>query len=562
VPPDVELGKAGLRLVQGAHKSKSRDLLVRPQRVRRLIRNLVGGLALLLLGVRLLSQGMRRLAGKRLRGLLGVWTRGRPRAVGTGVLLGALAQLTTSASTVTVGLLESRLISVAAAVALLAGAQLGAALAGALLPVALAREALFVVAIGMTWVLLAGDKRQGGIGYAVLGTGLVLYGLHLLQTGFQPLASSPQLLRYIAVLERDDVVGWIACAAIGAMLASILQGPGPVFWLVVGLAQTTGALPLPCALAVMAGTSLGAALATLPIALSSGPRGRRLAVAQLAIGAISTIVVLATAPLWLKLADAIVPGAPDKVAYGKKVLLPHVALHLGVAYVCAQLGATVAGMLAMPWLVRRADRARSGDAAVSKQTTDERHWLIDVFHAQATGLHATLELCCTGDRAAATAAERALGGSRRKLEALPPSVGTGTTLDAGTPLQTALATLQLQRALEELLHVAELAVERDVSLGPDDLTGLRAMHELCSEGMTALVVAVQRGEPPDLEGVRAREIRLNAFEAEGRRRVREPKVRDSVGLRLGAIELLDGYEGVGNHIFRVSETLDSDADLA
>ena len=557
VPTEIESGPAGLRVIQGERRSKARDLLVRPLKIRKLVRTVIGGLALLLLGVRLLSQGMRKLAGRRLRGMLGIWTRGRPRAVGSGVLLGALTQLTTSASTVTVGLLESRLVSLAAAVAVLAGAQLGAAIDGALIPLALAREALFVVAIGMAWVLLAGDKRQGGFGHALLGTGLVLYGLHLLQTGFQPVASSPQLLSYLSVLQRDDVVGWAACVLIGTALAALLQGPGPVFWLVVGLAQSTGALPLPCAMAVMAGTTIGAAIATAPIAMASGPRGRRLALAQLAVGILGTLIILGTAALWLRVADALVPGSPEKLAYGKKVLLPHLALHLGVAYVGAQLTATAAAALALPWLGRRIEPVRRNGNG-NNVHADERRWLVSVFQAQASGLHATLELCCTGERAIATQAERSLAEARRGLEARP----AGDVLDPAAPWQTGLASLQLQRALEELLHVAELGVERDLSLGADDLGSLRAMHELCSEGITALIEAVQRGEAPDAEGVRAREIRLNAFEAEGRRRVREPKTRDSIGFGLGAIELLDAYEGVGNHIFRVAETLDRDnADL-
>lgn len=560
VPQDTPAGKAALRVEQGGRRSKARDLLVRPPDTGHLIRNLVGGLALLLLGVRQLSAGLRTLAGRRLRHMLAGWTRGRPRAIGAGVVLGGLTQMTTSAATIVVGLVVSRLVGLATAVALLAGAQLGAALAGALLPFALTREALVVVAIGMVWVLFAADRRQGGIGHAVLGAGLVLFGMHLLQTGFAPFASSPQLLGYVGVFERHDTIGWVACAAIGALLAAVLQGPGPVFWLVVGLVETTGALSPGSAMIVLGGTGLGAAIGGLPITLSAGSRGRRLALAHLGVGAISTLVLLATAALWLRITDLALPGPADTLAYGEDVLLPHARVHLGIAYAAAQLGATILATLLLPSLVRRLEPRRAL-TPLPQTTDDERTWLNGIFERQARALDATFDLCSGGERVVAATAERTLREARRMLEDQPPPVQNEALIDAGSPWQAALATLQLQRALENLLHVAEVAIERDVALGPDELARLRAMHGLCAEGLTALIAAVHRRESPDRDDVRAREIRLNAFEIEARRRIEAPRIGDSMALRLGAIEIFDALEGVGNHIFRVSETLDRNADL-
>ena len=156
------------------------------------------------------------------------------------------------------------------------------------------------------------------------------------------------------------------------------------------------------------------------------------------------------------------------------------------------------------------------------------------------------------------AAEQAFADARRLLEASAGAQRSEPLLDLSSPWQTALATLQLQRALEDLHRVAD----GGVSLGPDDLGRLRAMHELCSEGLGALTDAVRRGQPPSAVAARTREIKLNALEADGRRRLDVPASDDSMQLRaLGAIELLDAYEGVGNRIFRVGETLDRDADL-
>ncbi len=66
IPRDIEVGKASIRVVQGERRSKPYDLLVRPLRMRKLVRNLLGGVALLVLGLRTLSLGLRGLAGRQL----------------------------------------------------------------------------------------------------------------------------------------------------------------------------------------------------------------------------------------------------------------------------------------------------------------------------------------------------------------------------------------------------------------------------------------------------------------------------------------------------------------
>jgi hypothetical protein len=67
IPTDIAAGKSSIRIVQGARRSKPHDLLVRPLRARKILRNLIGGLALLIIGIGFFSRGLRGLAGRGLR---------------------------------------------------------------------------------------------------------------------------------------------------------------------------------------------------------------------------------------------------------------------------------------------------------------------------------------------------------------------------------------------------------------------------------------------------------------------------------------------------------------
>ena len=129
--------------------------------------------------------------------------------------------------------------------------------------------------------------------------------------------------------------------------------------------------------------------------------------------------------------------------------------------------------------------------------------------------------------------------------------------------------MQLQRALEDLLRHAERNTEQHMALSPgrrglaagaagrDHAQGA-ARAAAGGHGRAGGQLAPARG--PDLDGARAREIRLNAMEirdppgAAGRRRPRA-RSRGPIALRLNSSELVNAYETVGNHLYRLNEAL-------
>ncbi|HEU0032589.1 MAG TPA: Na/Pi symporter [Kofleriaceae bacterium] len=553
IPADAPLGKAGMRLVQGERRSKSWDLHIRPQNYRKLVARLLGGLALFVYGLGLLATALRGLTGQRLRSALGRLTRSPPQAVGVGVLVGAVTQLTSSAAALAVGLVEARLLALVPAMAILVGAQLGASITGALLPVALSRESLLVIAIGVLWIQLSTGRRARAVAELVLGAGLMLFGLHLLQTSVEPLVSDPKLLPYLDQLRGDGMLALLLCAVTGALLALVLQGPGPVYVLVVGLVHVSSTLPPANALAILAGTSFGAALGVAFIAWRRSTRP--LVGPHLAYGAAATVIVLASLPLWTHLANASVGSTGNLPA------------RLAIGFAASQVVFAIAWLAVLPALGQRIaqPRARRDDApaiapdALALEVTKE---LVRNLERQRLAAEIALETSCSGDRARAEEADEALAESRRAIERQYSLLGSA----AGSPqlddlAGTLLAVLQLQRVLEQLVRLAELGIERGLRLTPDEQARLSEMHGLARASFDALIEAVDAGAPPDLEAAGAREIEMNQLEARGRTTViGAPRKNESATVRLGISELVDGYEHVGNHLYRVTKTLAGERD--
>ena len=158
---------------------------------------------------------------------------------------------------------------------------------------------------------------------------------------------------------------------------------------------------------------------------------------------------------------------------------------------------------------------------------------------------------------AQAALETLLSGPVRALPGAPESARLS---------RAAFASLQLGRSLEGLLRQAERLIDgrlEDSSGRPDikplprdDEATLREMQTLFAEGLEALAQSLETQSPVDIESARAREIRMNGFEARARDALLGDERESSIVRRhLGVLELVDAYETAGNQLYRLAEAL-------
>ena len=583
IPNDARAGRRELRIAQGERRSKPYDVRVKGLNRKKLFRSAIGGLALLVFGLGMMASGSRTYMGLRGHRLMAGIGRRMWAAMGLGVAVGGIAQFTSTAAGVVVGLIQSHLMRVGTGVAILLGAQLGSATMPALLGWAsTAREGLLVVTIGVLWLSLAGDRRGKAIGKILLGCGLLFYGLHLLRIGFEPLVSDPELLPYIDGLQADSMGGLGACVAAGILLSALLQGPGPVFALVLGLSQASGRVDLQSSLAILAGTGLGAAVAAAVVAWPFGREPRRLAIVYFGMSLLGTFVLAGTVDLWAFVADSLVSGTPHEVAYGKKVLMPNIGRHLVTGFVLSQATMTLLVMSVLPLVVRWTSRLKtpllrpraeppSGAMAVGIL----RQGLVRTLGHHRAALAAIVDLCLSARRERSVQAEHELADGRAELEAMFSSA-LRTRSDAPDLMrlrQAALAAMQMQRSIDDLLRHGDQTTVRAMALsadgerwqpGPSDTARIKLLHELLMEGLDLLVKQLQAGAMPDIDTARSREIRLNALEMETRQGLLVGAERDEgsglIALRLTNTDLVNAYETVGNHLYRLCEALASEVE--
>jgi phosphate:Na+ symporter len=184
---------------------------------------LLGGIGLFLLGMTMLTGGLKLAAGKALERMLAAWTRTPLHGLATGVALTALVQSSTAMTVAAIGFVNAGLLGFTPALWVVFGSNLGSSVTGWLVAwlgfaVKVDAFALPFIGLGMALHLTGGATRRGALGQAVAGFGVLFLGIELLREGFTGLG--PQTLPLLAA----DLPGRLLGVLIGVPMTVVLQG--------------------------------------------------------------------------------------------------------------------------------------------------------------------------------------------------------------------------------------------------------------------------------------------------------------------------------------------------
>lgn len=253
--------------------------------------NLGGAVALLLVGLSQIRAGVDRAAGARLRHFLALGTRTGPRALlsGLGVTLALQSSTATAllaASFTERGIMTSRQGQVA-----MLGANVGTAITAWVVSLHLGWISPLAILVGHA-VGRGSGARRIGFGRAIVGVGLVLLSLGLLDAASTPIRDSEALKVLLAMLSSAPVIA-LAFAALIALLSASSLAPVMMIASLAAAGQLSQELIIPLVLGANVGGALPAVIATL----GAAPSMRRLTLANLAVRGLGAVVALAALPL-------------------------------------------------------------------------------------------------------------------------------------------------------------------------------------------------------------------------------------------------------------------------
>lgn len=280
----------------------------------------IGGLGLFLLGMWLMSDGLKSAAGSTLHHLLHHWTRSRIRGLAVGFLLTAMVQSSSAVTVATIGFTDAGLLKLKRAVWVIFGSNVGTTVTGWLVAligfnVNISQFALPMVGIGMFVKLIYRDRQMAFLGQALLGFGVLFMGIDVLKDTFSGLDQQITLTAATTASVSDILI----YTGIGFLLTMLMQSSSVTLAITL-TALSGGFIGLAPAAAMVIGSNLGTTSTAVFSALGSGPAAKRVVASHVlfnlltAVISLLLLVPLLTVIIWLQSQFAESPAATTTLA--------------------------------------------------------------------------------------------------------------------------------------------------------------------------------------------------------------------------------------------------------
>lgn len=239
---------------------------------------MAGGLGLFLLGMNLMTDGLKQAAGPALHRILAGATRTRAHALGSGLLITAFVQSSSAVTVAAIGFVNAGLLALGPALWVLFGANVGTTMTGwvvALVGLKFKVELLAMPLVGLGALLrLTGERWHGGaVGTAMAGFGLLFMGIALLQQAFAGLAGQ------LSLPQGSGPVSVLAQLGVGLTMTVLMQSSSAAMAVTLTAAQG-GLIDAQGAAAVVIGGNIGTTVTAMLAAVGATPNARRAASAH------------------------------------------------------------------------------------------------------------------------------------------------------------------------------------------------------------------------------------------------------------------------------------------
>lgn len=252
----------------------------------------IGGLGLFLLGMWLMSDGLKMAAGSTLNQLLHHWTNTRLRGLGVGIFLTSLIQSSGAVTVATIGFTNAGLLSLRRAIWIIFGSNIGTTTTGWLVTLIgfnfkISAFALPMIGIGMVIKLAKGDSHVGALGQALVGFGILFMGIDVLKETFSVLGDQVSLTASGEIGIKDILI----YTGLGFLITLLMQSSSVTLAITL-TALSGGLMTLLPAAAIAIGSNLGSTTTAIFSSFGANPVAKRVVASHVIFNLVTAIVSL------------------------------------------------------------------------------------------------------------------------------------------------------------------------------------------------------------------------------------------------------------------------------
>jgi phosphate:Na+ symporter len=536
-----------------------------------LVFNLIGGLGLFFFGMQTMSEGLKNMAGDRLRSILHMVTRVPIMGVVVGLIVTSLIQSSSATTVLVVGFVNAGLIVLKQAISVIIGANIGttvtAWLVSSMSVLNITHYALPAVGIGFGLKMFGKTKKARFRGQVIMGFGLLFMGLGFMQSGFAPLRESDHLREIFMRFGENPMLGVL----VGMIVTMLIQSSSATIAIVQVMAFN-GLISFPAAITLMLGGDIGTTITGQIASIGTNLEARRAAMAHTLFNVIGVayIMVLVYTGLFVKGIEFIIPG---------EITARNVMFYIAVAntvfkLVNASLFLPLIGYLekAVIFLVpARKGHFESGPKYLEKHlldtppiaTAQARAETVRMMKMATKSVSSAIKAFLEDDLSAARPVpkyEQAVDNLQSAItQYLVELSQRGLTEEISQELPVLIHSVNdIERVgdhAENIVELAERKIEKKLSFTDDAMKDLTLMWNELSSMMIETAEALKKNDPSVAESVLEREHRINLFQED---------LKDSHVSRLNSgqcnmisgvvfIDLVDNLEKIGDHLTNVAQ---------
>ena len=315
----------------------------------------LGGLGMFLFGMKIMSEGLQRVAGKKMRKILEMVSNNRFVGCAVGTLVTSVIQSSSAMTVMLVSFVDSGLMTLVQAIGVILGANVGTTVTAQLIAFKIEAYALPAIGAGVFLKFFVGRRKWAYIGDVLLGFGLVFYGLSTMKMGIAPLRGDPTFISFFTKFNAENMGGILLSVLVGTVLTMILQSSSATVGIVMALASQ-GLIGFEASVALILGDNIGTTITAQVASVGANVNAHQAANAHTLFNVIGVIYIILSFPLFINLIVWVTTtflgaGPPDLIVAGER---PNVARYIANSHTLFNVVNTLFFLMVLPYLVKAA----------------------------------------------------------------------------------------------------------------------------------------------------------------------------------------------------------------
>lgn len=295
-----------------------------------MIVTLLGGLAIFIYGMNLMSEGLQKTAGDRMRNILAILTRNPVVGVLAGAMVTAVLQSSSATTVMVIGFVSAGLMKLPQAISVILGANIGTTVTAQLIAFKVGDYAWIFVVTGFVLFFFIKIEKVQNIGETIFAFGLLFVGINTMSETMRPLAQTEAFSQLMLSVSDSPILGVV----VGTLMTAVVQSSSAIIAVLQNLASTPGPdgihsiIGIEGAIPILFGTNIGTTVTAILASIGASVNAKRTALAHIIFNFSGTVLFLFFIPIYTKIVVLISPKGDELDIIARQIANGHLVFNI------------------------------------------------------------------------------------------------------------------------------------------------------------------------------------------------------------------------------------------